>query len=389
MHEPLPLGTRLVGAAIVVAVLSAAVWSFVALAGTAPSASSIDLLELPAPATRHGERKLLVDVAGGGPGLVAVGEFGLLLGSSDQGRSWRQLASPTAVMLTGVHFVDVLHGWAVGHDGVVLSTTDGGATWQRRFDGRQANDAMLRAAKGMAEKAEAAKGDAAQAQRDRAADALAAAEDAVKAGPSRPLLSVRFIDARRGFVAGAFGQLFATPDGGASWQYLGDRLDNPEGLHLNSLSVTPQGELFIAAEMGQVFRSTDQGASWQRADTGYNGHLYGVLALPAREGAGTLLAYGFNGHLFRSRDRGVTWMALPAPGPKTLVQGAVRGGAALLLAEDGRLFASRDEGEHFTPVGDRLAQRRLAGFAMVGDTLVAVGEGGVSSHALEPEGVNR
>lgn len=351
-----------------------------------PLPATLDLLERPAPATGHGQRKLLLDVTTGGPGLVAVGEFGLLLGSADQGRSWQQLPGPTSVMLTAVHFVDARHGWAVGHDGVVLATTDAGRSWARRFDGRQANAAVLVAARAQVAAAAAAAGASpaqSQARQDRAADALAAAEDAVKAGPSSPLLALRFVDRQRGWVAGAFGQLFATADGGARWTYLGDRLDNPDGLHLNGLTVTPQGELYIAAEMGRVFRSADGGQTWQRADTGYNGHLYGVLALPGGGATpATLLAYGFNGHLFRSRDRGASWSALPRPGVKTLVAGALHGDAALLLSEDGRLYLSRDGGEHFQPLGGPLGTRRLAGFALLGEHLVAVGSGGVSVHTL-------
>ncbi len=351
--------------------------------------AAVDLLELPGPATAHGDRKLLLDVEPGGPGLVAVGEFGLLLASADQGRTWRQMPSPTSVMLTAVDFVDPRRGWAVGHDGVVLATADGGAHWQRRFDGRQANAAMLAAAQAEVAAAAAAGGASAPARRDSAADALAAARDAVEAGPSRPLLAVRFLDAQAGFVAGAFGQLFETGDGGASWRYIGDRLRNPDGLHLNSLAATPQGELFIAAEAGRVFRSPDRGRSWSVADTGYAGNLYGVLALPPREQhAGALLAYGFNGHLFRSRDRGASWSALP-PLPRTVVQATVRGDAVLALTEDGAMFSSGDGGDTFHALGEPPARRRFSGFAIAGANLVAVGAGGVSVRAFDANGVPR
>ncbi|WVM93430.1 hypothetical protein ULG90_05695 [Halopseudomonas pachastrellae] len=32
-------------------------------------------------------------------------------------------------LLTAVYFVDDKRGWAVGHDSLILNTTDGGATW--------------------------------------------------------------------------------------------------------------------------------------------------------------------------------------------------------------------------------------------------------------------
>lgn len=372
-----------------------------AIASTAPApATTLDLLDRPAPATARGERRLLLDVTPGGPGLVAVGEMGLLLGSADGGRAWHQLPGPSAVMLTSVHFPQPTLGWAVGHDGVILATTDGGRSWRRQFDGHQANQAMLAAAR-----EELAAAQAAQAGTPRPADAatrllqaedqLAAAEDAMRAGPSRPLLAVRFADARRGLAAGAFGQLFATGDGGATWRYIGQRLPNPEGLHLNGLALGEQGGIYIAAEQGVVFASGDGGATWRRGETGYAGHLYGVLPQPGAED--TLLAYGFNGHLFRSTDRGQTWAALPrAPQAKTWVQARARQGQAWLLAEDGRLhvlpFANGSAANTTTkddtprPIGPGpLAERRFAGFAFSPDgrALVAVGQGGAGRHLLE------
>ena len=43
---------------------------------------------------------------------------------------WRQLESGTGEHLYGVHFIDTKHGWAVGTDGTVLSTVNGGASWK-------------------------------------------------------------------------------------------------------------------------------------------------------------------------------------------------------------------------------------------------------------------
>lgn len=357
------------------------------LAGAAPNATStapatLDLLERPAPVTTHGAHRLLLDVAPGGPGFVAVGEMGLMLSSTD-GQNWQQLTGPSSVMLTALHFADAARGWAVGHDGVILATTDGGRHWQRQFDGNSANTAMLAAAQHEKAAAEAAtpRNEERIAQAD---DLLASAEDAIKAGPSRPLLAVRFADTRRGFAVGSFGQLFETDNGGAEWRYIGNRLPNPEGLHLNGIALKGQA-LYIAAELGVVFISTDGGASWRRTETGYTGHLYGVLPLTAADGHEQLLAYGFKGHLFRSNDQGNHWNELPRDAlGRTWVQAQVQGNQAWLLTEDGRLFTSRDGGDTLTPIGTSpLAARRFAGFTLQGQRLIAVGQGGASLHTLD------
>ncbi|MBO9687552.1 MAG: hypothetical protein J7598_13170 [Mitsuaria chitosanitabida] len=340
----------------------------------AAPATTRDLLDRPAPPTTRGPTRLLLDIARGGPGLVAVGEMGLILGSPDGGKTWHQQASPTSVMLTSVAFADARTGWAVGHDGVILATRDGGARWWRQFDGRQANEAVRQSAREELAGASAAR-------KAQAEDALASAEDAIAAGPSRPLLSLHVVDARRVLVVGAFGQFFATDDAGARWRYLGAALPNPDGLHLYGVGADAQGALHIAGEQGLVFVSTDGGARWTRTETGYAGNLYGVRALPARPD--TWLAYGFNGHLFRSTDRGARWSAVDAsPSPKTWVHAAPRDGALWLLAEDGRLFVTGD-GARFDPAPlpapAALPARRHAGFSFdaEGRQLVAVGQGGI------------
>lgn len=337
---------------------------------TPPVAAGIDLLATPAPSTHKGARRLLVDVTRAGGRLVAVGQGGLAMTSDDGGVQWTQAAVPTSVMLTSVTFVGERSGWAVGHDGVILSTVDGGRTWARQFDGKAGDPQILAAAQ--AELARAAE-DAPN--RELLEDALGAAEAAVAAGPSRPLLAVRFFDAQTGFAAGAFGQLFHTEDAGRTWTYIGDRLGNAEGLHLNGMTLTPAGDVFIAAEAGTVFRSRDRGRTWQRLDLGYKGHLYGVLALPE----GALVAYGFRGHAYRSTDGGQHWAPAASRTTKTLVGGLVQGPRALLLDDEGQVLASSDGGATFMPAGDRLRVRRLAGFALAGpDTLVAVGLGGAT-----------
>src|SRR4051812_6883490 len=77
----------------------------------------------------------MLALAQAGARLVAVGERGIVLLSDDNGKSWRQVATPVQVSLAAVQFVNEQSGWAVGHLGVVLHTADGGQTWRKQFDG--------------------------------------------------------------------------------------------------------------------------------------------------------------------------------------------------------------------------------------------------------------
>jgi photosystem II stability/assembly factor-like uncharacterized protein len=59
----------------------------------------------------------------------AVGKRGVILTTSDGGTTWSAQTSGTKGELDGVVFADSLHGYAVGQNGVILSTNNGGATW--------------------------------------------------------------------------------------------------------------------------------------------------------------------------------------------------------------------------------------------------------------------
>jgi photosystem II stability/assembly factor-like uncharacterized protein len=76
-------------------------------------------------------RSLMLDAAAADGALVAVGGRGHILISEDDGETWTQAEVPTRAALTGVFFHDRNLGWVVGHDAVVLRTTDGGGTWER------------------------------------------------------------------------------------------------------------------------------------------------------------------------------------------------------------------------------------------------------------------
>jgi photosystem II stability/assembly factor-like uncharacterized protein len=62
--------------------------------------------------------------------MWVVGEFGMIMTSTDGGQTFQQQHSPIESTLFGVHFADAEHGWAVGIDAVILRTDDGGATWR-------------------------------------------------------------------------------------------------------------------------------------------------------------------------------------------------------------------------------------------------------------------
>ncbi len=299
----------------------------VSLAEAAPG----DLLQLPAVKTTRAARGLLLDVALAGTRMVAVGEQGRIVYSDDSGVTWIQAEVPVRVTLTAVYFPSAQNGWAVGHDGVILNSTDGGRTWKKQLDGAQINKtayAQIEARTAAAASSNVETG-AAASDREELNIYLKNLELIVSEGSTWPFLDVWFADDRNGFAIGAFGMAAQTVDGGSTWEPILDRLANPKGLHY--YGIAPAGrDLFIAGEAGILLRSEDQGRTWIRLQSPYEGSYFGIIGTAEGD---AVIAFGLRGRAFRSTDHGGTWKPLAAPA------GAAWMGAAL-LPDDSLLLVS-------------------------------------------------
>ncbi|HEY5551630.1 MAG TPA: hypothetical protein VIK52_07070, partial [Opitutaceae bacterium] len=80
---------------------------------------------------RLASRALLLDAAQAGGRIVAVGERGHILISTDNAVTWRQVAVPSRSTLTGVASADAGLLLAVGHRGALLRSSDSGDSWER------------------------------------------------------------------------------------------------------------------------------------------------------------------------------------------------------------------------------------------------------------------
>jgi len=266
---------------------------------------------------------LLLDIARAGERLVAVGERGHVLLSDDHGRSWTQVEVPTARMLTAVWFADERRGWAVGHDGMIIATVDGGSSWTLQRDGMEQQAELNRLAheKAAAELARLERDNAATDLLDQARFALEDAE-AVLEEPlyAPPLMDVWFGEAGHGVAVGAYGLYLETRDGGRNWQDRSARLDNPDGAHLYAIASPGTGRQLLVGETGTMFRSVDGGLSWQTLSPAYAGTLFGALAEPGSE---RVCVFGLQGNILMSQDFGDSWMPVDS-GTEVVLSGGAR-----------------------------------------------------------------
>jgi photosystem II stability/assembly factor-like uncharacterized protein len=325
-----------------------------------------DPLDYPArPVSRLSSRPLMNVVATGNR-LIAVGSRGLVIVSSDGGKSWNQARVPVQSDLLAVHFPTPDMGWAVGHDGVVLHSDDGGLNWGKQLDGRLSADSFRRFYESRAERGE-----------PRAKQALRLVEKNYKYGATLPYLDVWFADANRGFAVGSFGMLIATVDGGKTWSPWLDRIECGQ-LNLNCVYGI-SGEIFIAGEQGKVYKLNREGGHFEANETGYAGSFFGLAS-----NGSTLLTFGLRGVTFKSDDQANSWQQLRMPSESTISAGLARreDGAFLLVNGAGQLMIGDRNAVRFSIL---LPQRRMCLTGVTcqpDDSVVITGLSGVQIERL-------
>jgi len=269
-----------------------------------------------------------------------------------------------------VYFVDDKQGWAVGHDGVILHTADGGQKWELQLSGRTANDQLLAA---MQRKV------AAEPASDEAKKLLAEAQRYKEQGADKPFLDIWFADAQNGYAVGAYNLVVRTRDGGVTWEPWFDRTDNPKFFNLYAIRPAAGG-LFIAGEGGVVLKLDATTQRFRALTVPYNGSFFGVA-----DAAPSVVVFGLRGNAYRSDDGGATWVKVDAGLPASIVSAAHTGDGATLLGDvSGRVVASSDGFRTVAKVA--LAQPMpLTGIADAGGgNLALVGPRGAAVTAMTP-----
>lgn len=195
-------------------------------------------------------------------GVIVGGErrnsshVALFWNTTDGGTTWTKHTDDNISPLSSVSFCSGTTGYATGL-GVVVSTSDGGGTWQRRFQREQ----DLR------------------------------------------LMSVACFNSLCVSVVGVGGVILHTDDGGKTWRHEDIAM---QGSLLRVRFFGSTG--WITGTDGTLLRSRDGGATWERRATGVSNaltdiHLIGI------DGWIT----GSEGTLLRTRDGGETWQKWDSP----------------------------------------------------------------------------
>ena len=186
----------------------------------------------------------------------AVGEEGLIRTTADGGASWATRPSSTGQSLRGVWLADGGTCWAVGDHGTVVRSSDSGKTW-------------------------------------RVQSPVTAAD----------LADVAFRDAAQGWVVGGEGTILRTQDGGKHWA-AGRRTHRS----LLCVCVAGDADIWVGGAQGLLLHSEDSGRSWREQPIATAGNVVDACFVDADRG--WLVARSGDGtqaEILATDDGGSTW----------------------------------------------------------------------------------
>jgi len=224
-----------------------------------------------------------------------VGSGGTILSTRDGGSSWQRQMSGSGAWLTAVTFLaDGQRGWAVGSGGTILSTRDSGTSWQAQSSGNKVW-----------------------------------------------LTAVTFLaDGQRGWAVGSGGTILSTRDGGRSWQ------PQTSGSEAGLIAVTflADGQRGWAVGSGGTILSTrDGGGSWWPQTSASGEGLTAVTFLADGQRG---WAVGSGGTILSTRDAGVSWRPQTIDSKAWLkaVTFLADGQRGWVVGDDGTVLSTRDGG---------------------------------------------
>jgi photosystem II stability/assembly factor-like uncharacterized protein len=261
----------------------------------------------------------------------AVGDLGRIFHTLDAGKTWDRQDAGTQQPFVSLACPDKTHVWAAGQGGEISFSNDGGKTWQSQ-------------------------------------------NSSVK----RQLLNVAFANTQRGIAVGDFGEMVRTDDGGQTWAKIALPTDikmpaevvgvvEPGDIVLYGATFASADAAWVAGEFGIILASSDGGATWSQQTSSVDSTLFGISFADAQHG----WAAGIDSVLLATADGGMTWRKQEIETPKgftlPLYDVQVRGNYGWAIGNSGFLLSSKDAGVtwHLTKVPVQMASSWFRGVSLL------------------------
>ncbi len=238
---------------------------------------------------------------------VAVGLNGNVYRTDDGGATWTQRVSNTTNTLIAVTFPDATTGYAVGFNGTIIKSTNGGVSWTAQTSGTTLDISavsFIDVNTGYAVGGNPGNGKVLKTTNGGSTWSNVTIS-------SGELWSCHFLNANTGWVAGRGKGIYKTTDGGSTWSTtMAVTLNNVD---VNCIQFLDANTGYIAMGDG-VEKSTDGGATWIEVYSVSTFNLFGLCFVNTQKGwsVGTMSA------IMNTTDGGTNWNSVSAPLAGTL-----------------------------------------------------------------------
>jgi photosystem II stability/assembly factor-like uncharacterized protein len=240
--------------------------------------------------------------------VVVIGDGGLW--SADEGATWTISSFPSGVDLIGgeaAGFVDDKHGFVAGNSSQIFWTEDSGKSFQRSllprsFIYNRLNSVTLIAgtSNGIAVGSDG--------YLQRTDDGGKSWHDVtLPQGITQDLNFVRFANSQSGLAIGNASIILRTNDGGRTWERTGE--PPPGSANLMALTFFDGDKAAAVGEHGTIVFTNDSGKSWKQTSSNSDSLLKSVACGSSSIG----VAVGDKGVIVRTEDGGEKWLLTQSP----------------------------------------------------------------------------
>ncbi len=224
---------------------------------------------------------------------VAVGDDGKIIRTNDGGKTWDVQETGTTKTLQSVEFISETRGWVCGED-VLLRTTNGGANWIQveavgdelaALDFVSPEKGWMISGYHILHTSDGGKTWSAQYQ-----------------GVKSMIFDIFFLDEQNGWAVGGKGIVFRTTNGGANWHSAAIQPD----IILYSVFFANKTHGWCVSN-GSIFASTDGGITWDEQHNSSESNLFSIHFSTPKIG----LISGTEGFVLKTIDGGQQWESIP------------------------------------------------------------------------------
>jgi photosystem II stability/assembly factor-like uncharacterized protein len=248
----------------------------------------------------------------------AVGNEGVMLVSADGGVTWtaQDTSFPTSKNVSGIVFANSNCGWSVGEHTwkTVQWTNDGGSQWHLVDMQSLSVDSMLAVAYDGVSRGWAVGSHGAVVRVDCSGNWQ---NKSVETEPGHSieydLYGVDFVDANTGWVVGQHGTIYRTANGAGATTWTRQTVDSDRDLYGVHFQTATKG--WAVGEEGVIWYTSNAGVDWTELAVDTHHTLRSISFSDANTG----WIVGDDGTLLKSVDGGLTWQEVDLPTGENLV----------------------------------------------------------------------